>query len=95
MNGLVRLIYVIAAMVPMSIVGAYLNRASHIVYGPYGAAAHALGISAMNDQAQAGAIMWVAGGVAMAAVGLWSAMSALIEEERRQRAREAYAEVAR
>lgn len=86
LGGVARLAYVIAAMVPMSAVGAYLNRAPTVVYAGYAEAARTLGISALGDQAQAGAIMWVGSGVVMMAVGLWSVMSALAAEERRQRA---------
>ncbi|HWF51761.1 MAG TPA: cytochrome c oxidase assembly protein, partial [Solirubrobacteraceae bacterium] len=89
LGGLGRLVYVLAAMLPMTVVGAYLDRHSSLVYPLYAAPAHALGISALADQAQAGAIMWVVGGTVMVAVGLWAAMTALVEEERRQRAREA------
>jgi putative copper resistance protein D len=89
LGGLGRLVYVLVAMLPMTVVGAYLDRNSSLVYPPYGAPGHALGISALADQAQGGAIMWVGGASVMVAVGLWASMSALIEEERRQRAREA------
>ena len=51
----------------------------------------ALGISVLDDQAQAGAIMWVLGGVVMTAVGLWAAVAAMVAEERRMAAREARA----
>jgi putative membrane protein len=84
LGGLGRLVYILAAMAPMGVVGAYLNRAVTVVYAPYGPAAHVLGISALNDQAQAGAIMWVAGDVIMVAVGLWAAVAGLLAEERRQ-----------
>jgi len=78
-------------MVPMTIVGAYLDRNGSLVYRAYATPAHALGISALGDQAQAGAIMWVGGGMVMVAVGVWAAMAALVEEERRQAARDARA----
>jgi cytochrome c oxidase assembly factor CtaG len=90
-GGFARLVYVLAAMLPMTAVGAYLDRTSALVYPAYVAPAHALGTSALADQAQAGAIMWVAGGMVMVAVGLWASMAALVEEERRQQAREARA----
>jgi putative membrane protein len=88
LGGLGRLVYMLAAMPPMAIVGAYLNRHASLVYPAYGPTGHALGISAVVDQQQAGAIMWVAGNVIMVAVGLWAAMAALIAEERRAQARE-------
>jgi putative membrane protein len=88
LGGLGRLIYMLAAMPAMGLVGAYLNRHPTLVYPGYGPPARMLGISAVVDQ-QAGAIMWVAGSVIMTAVGLWAVVSALLAEERRQQAREA------
>jgi putative copper resistance protein D len=89
LGGLGRLVYMLAAMPAMALVGAYLNRHATLVYPAYGAPARALAISGVVDQQQAGAIMWVAGSVIMVAVGLWSAVAALVAEERRQQAREA------
>ena len=89
-----RLAYMIVAMAPMALVGAYLNRQPTLVYAPYGSPAHALGISAVVDQAQAGAIMWVGGDTIMVAVALWAALAALLAEERRQQARDARAAIA-
>jgi len=88
LGGLGRLIYMLAAMPAMALVGAYLNRHPTLVYPAYRSPAHALGANPLTDQAQAGAIMWVAGTMVMTAVGLWVAVSALLAEERRQRARE-------
>ena len=70
---------------------AYLNRAPALVYAGYAAPARTLGISAVNDQQQAGAIMWVGGSCLMIAVGLRLAMVSMISEERRQAARERHA----
>jgi putative membrane protein len=89
LGGLGRLIYVLAAMPAMALVGGYLNRHPTLVYPSYGPPAHALGVSAITDQQQAGALMWVAGNVIMVAVGLWAALAALVAEERRLRSREA------
>ena len=84
-GGLGRILYVLASMPVMALVGAYLNRAMAVVYAPYGRPAHALGISAVVDQQQAGAIMWVASGCLMTAFGIYAAMAAMAQEERRQR----------
>jgi putative copper resistance protein D len=84
LGGVGRLIYMLAAMPAMALVGAYLNRQPTLVYAAYGPPGHALGISPVSDQAQAGAIMWVVGSVVMTAVGIWSALAGLIAEERRQ-----------
>jgi putative membrane protein len=89
LSGLGKLGYLIVAMMPMALVGAYLNRHAALFYPAYGPPARALGVSALDDQAQAGAIMWVAGGVVMTAVGLWSAVAAMVAEERRLQTREA------
>jgi cytochrome c oxidase assembly factor CtaG len=89
LSGLGRLGYLIVAMLPMAVVGAYLNRHATLVYPAYGPPAHALGVSALDDQGQAGAIMWVVGSSIMVAVGLWAALAAMVAEERRLMAREA------
>jgi len=94
LGGLGKLSYLIAAMMPMALVGAYLNRHATLLYPAYGPPARALGISAVDDQAQAGAIMWVLGGTIMVAVGLWAAVAAMVAEERRQVARESRASLA-
>jgi cytochrome c oxidase assembly factor CtaG len=91
LDGLARLAYLIVAMMPMALVGAYLNRHATLVYPPYAPPARALGVSALDDQGRAGAIMWVLGNVIMVAVGLWTAVAAMVAEERRQSAREARA----
>jgi cytochrome c oxidase assembly factor CtaG len=90
LSGLGRLIYLLAAMPAMAALGAFMNRAATLLYPSYGPAAHHLGISAIADQQQAGAIMWVAGNMIVVAVGLWSVMAALLREERRQQARDAH-----
>jgi cytochrome c oxidase assembly factor CtaG len=89
LSGLGRLGYLIVAMLPMAVVGAYLNRHATLVYPAYGPPARALGVSALDDQGQAGAIMWVVGSSIMVAVGLWAALAAMVAEERRLVAREA------
>jgi putative membrane protein len=89
LGGLGTLLYVLAAMPPMALVGAYLNRHATLVYPAYGPPARALGISALTDQAQAGAIMWVVGNMIMILGGLYATMSALTREEQRLRSREA------
>lgn len=91
LSGLGRLLYLLIGMLPMAVVGAYLNRYPHVVYAAYAAPARTFGISAVSDQATAGAIMWVVGNSIMVFCGLWAVMAALSAEERRQQAREAYA----
>jgi putative membrane protein len=91
LGGLGRFGYLLAAMPAMALVGAYLNRAPTLVYAGYAAPARALGISAVTDQQQAGAIMWVGASSFMIVVGLRLAMARMILEERRQAAREKHA----
>jgi putative membrane protein len=83
------LCYVIASMPSCAVVGAYLNRATGVVYAPYGPAARALGISAVADQQHAGAIMWVGAHLILTALALWVLGSKLVAEERRQQVRDA------
>jgi putative membrane protein len=83
------LCYVIASMPSCALVGAYLNRATSVAYAPYASAAHALGISAVNDQQHAGATMWVGAHLILTAVALWVLGSKLVAEERRQQVRDA------
>ncbi len=94
LSGLGRLVYLLIAMLPMALVGAYLNWQSVVVYPPYTDTARRLGVSALRDQATAGAIMWVLGNTIMVLVGLWAVMAALSDEERRQAARDRYAGIA-
>ncbi len=86
LGSLGRIFYMLVAMVPEDLIGAYLNRANTVVYAPYAASAHALGISAVLNQQQAGAIMWVGSSCIMAAGGLYSAMAMMAVEERRSSA---------
>ncbi|HET9123405.1 MAG TPA: cytochrome c oxidase assembly protein [Solirubrobacteraceae bacterium] len=88
LSGALRLLYLTGAMLPMTIVGAYLSSDPTLLYTPYAAPAHALGISAVVDQQQAGAIMWVLGSSLMVVCGIWQAMASLIAEERRMQSQE-------
>jgi putative membrane protein len=88
LNGLGRLAYIILAMIPMTVVGAYLSRDVHLAYAPYAAPAQTLGISAIVDQQLGGMIMWVLGSMVMILAGLWLAMAAMVDEERRLQVRE-------
>ncbi|MBX5470387.1 MAG: cytochrome c oxidase assembly protein [Thermoleophilaceae bacterium] len=90
--GLVgRSVYLLAAMPAMAFVGAVMSFSDHPLYAEYVAPARALGRSALSDQKDAGALMWVGGKLAMALLLLVSAWLILRREERRARAREAHA----
>jgi putative membrane protein len=88
LDGFGRLAYVIAAMLPMTVLGSYLSRYTGLLYAPYAAGAHSLGVSALQDQQRAGTIMWVIGSTLLVAAGLWQAMAAMRAEERRLQSRE-------
>jgi putative copper resistance protein D len=93
LGGLASFVYVIAAMPACALVGAYLNRAASVVYPLYRAPAQQLGVSALTDQAQAGAIMWVGAHAFLIGLALWLLMSRLSAEERRQQLRETHGAV--
>jgi putative membrane protein len=85
--------YLVSAMAPMSVIGAALVTSAHVAYPHYVATARALDVSALADQHAGGAIMWLGGGLVMVVATLAGAWTALLREERRARAREAYADV--
>lgn len=82
------LLYITAAMVPMTLIGAYLDRDQSLFYPAYAGPAKLLGVSPIADQQQAGAIMWVAGTAVMALFGVVVVLAAMLEAERRQRVRD-------
>lgn len=94
LNGLGRLGYVIVAMLPMTLIGAYLYRDVSLMYPAYAEPTRSLGVSAISDQQLAGAVMWIVGTFLMAMAGLWQVMVALIAEERRMQMRERAADLA-
>jgi cytochrome c oxidase assembly factor CtaG len=91
-GAVARFCWLMGAMVAMAIPGALLTFAPTVRYAFYLKPARALGRSALADQHLAGAIMWVGGGIAVFALALGVAMSAMLAEERRQRRRELHSE---
>ncbi len=89
LGSLGSLCYVIASMPSCALVGAYLDRYTAVLYGPYVPVDRALGISALAQQQQAGAIMWVGAHLILTAVALWVLGAKLMAEERRQQMRDA------
>jgi putative membrane protein len=87
-----RFCWLMGAMVAMAIPGALLTFAPTVRYAFYLKPAHTLGLSALEDQHLAGAIMWVGGGIVLFALALSVAMSAMLAEERRQQRRELHGE---
>jgi putative copper resistance protein D len=82
------LCYVIAAMPSCALAGAYLNQAAGVVYAPYLAADRLVGIHALSDQREAGALMWVGAHLILTFVALWVLGTKLMAEERRQQVRD-------
>jgi putative membrane protein len=64
-------LYLILADLQNTVLCAWLVFAERLVYPSYGAVSHPWGISALNDQAAAGAIMWVPGSVAFLVPVAW------------------------
>jgi cytochrome c oxidase assembly factor CtaG len=57
-------LYLILADLQNTVLSAWLVFAERLIYPSYRAAGHPWGISALDDQAAAGAIMWVPGSIA-------------------------------
>lgn len=89
---LARFYWLMAAMTPMAVLGAFMAFSTHVWYSPYVQTARELGRSALSDQHEAGVVMAVFGGTAMGALALVLVMGAMIAEERRQRQRDLYAD---
>ena len=85
-----QLVYVIVAMLPMTLIGAYLDRDPTLFYPAYASPRSTSVSRPLIDQQQAGAIMWVVGTTIMVVVGLWSSMAAMVAAERRQQRRETH-----
>jgi len=85
-----QVVYLTVGMPLMSAAGVVLEADPTARYHQYLGPARRLGISALADQRLAGALMWIAGALAMGVIGLTMAWRALVAEERRAVAREAY-----
>jgi cytochrome c oxidase assembly factor CtaG len=90
-----RMLYLLTAMPAMGFAGIVLSTDEHVRYAAYLAPARRLGVSALADQHAAGAIMWVGGSAIAAVLTMVAAWTALMQEERRAVAREAYLDGAR
>jgi putative membrane protein len=78
-------LYMLTAMVPMTLVGVWLLTAQSVVYPHYAQFGNALA-----DQHAGAVVMWVAGTMLMVVATLVIAWVAMLREERLARAREAY-----
>jgi cytochrome c oxidase assembly factor CtaG len=74
-------LYMLTAMIPMTVVAVWLLTADSVVYDHY---------SSLSDQRSGAVVMWLGGGLLMIAGTLIVVWLAMVREERRQRAREAY-----
>jgi putative membrane protein len=77
-----RLLYLMLAAGPLAVVGVALQSSTHPWYAAYA------GAGALADQRDAGALMWVGGGLALAAITMAVAWSAVLREHRRRLAYE-------
>jgi putative copper resistance protein D len=84
-----RMLYLLSAMPAMSVIGVWLVVDHGLRYPSYAAPAHALGVSPLYDQHLAGVIMW-GGDALIGTITLLIACGALLQEERRAAARDAY-----
>jgi cytochrome c oxidase assembly factor CtaG len=64
-------LYLVLADLQNTVLSAWLVFAGRVIYPSYAAVSHPWGISALNDQAAAGAIMWVPGSVAFLIPVAW------------------------
>jgi putative membrane protein len=64
-------LYRILADLQNTVLSAWLVFAEHLIYPSYAAVSRPWGISALDDQAAAGAIMWVPGSVAFLVPVAW------------------------
>jgi len=64
-------LYLILADLQNTVLSAWLVFAERVIYPSYAAVSHPWGISALNDQAAAGAIMWVPGSIAFLVPVAW------------------------
>jgi putative copper resistance protein D len=90
-----RVLWLLLAMTPMALIGVTLLTVDSVVYSPYARATRALGGSGVADQHLAGTIMWIGGKLVLVAAVLAIGWAALVREERRQAARDSYAEAVR
>jgi putative membrane protein len=86
-----RLLYLLAAMPAMSVIGLWLVVSHTVRYTAYLGPTRALGLSPLHDQHIAGVIMW-GGDALLGAITLMIACGALLQEERRAAARDVHRE---
>jgi cytochrome c oxidase assembly factor CtaG len=90
-SPLVRLLLLLGSMPAMALIGVGLMSADSVVYPTYSAGTAAWGMSALEDQHAAAALMWIGGSFALIGLTLAVAAWALLRDEARAVARESYA----
>jgi cytochrome c oxidase assembly factor CtaG len=88
-SPIVRMLLVLAAMVPMAVVGVGLLVPTSVVYPTYARTAPAHGVAALADQQEGGSIMWLWGTLALAVAVMVAGWWAVVREHRRRLALEA------
>jgi cytochrome c oxidase assembly factor CtaG len=89
-SPLMRVLLLPAAMPAMAALGVVLTSAGGVVYSAYADGDARWGVSALGDQRTAAALMWIGGSLALVALTIAVAASALRREELRALARERY-----
>lgn len=84
-----RMLYLLAAMPAMSVIGLWLVVSRTVRYPAYLEPTRTLGVSPLHDQHIAGVVMW-GGDALLGAITLVIACGALLQEERRAAARDAH-----
>jgi putative membrane protein len=84
-----RMLYLLAAMPAMSVIGLWLVVSRTVRYSTYLERTRTLGVSPLHDQHIAGVVMW-GGDALLGAITLVIACGALLQEERRTAARDAH-----
>lgn len=95
LSALGAVLYLLLAMIPMTLAGVWLGASTSVLYPSLLVAARELGVDALADQGAAGAIMWLGGTLVLVGAVVGLGMQALLREERRAVARERYADGAR
>jgi putative copper resistance protein D len=95
LSALGTVVYLLLAMIPMTLVGISLAASTSVLYPTHLAAGRELGVSALVDQGSAGTIMWLGGSLMLVVAVVGLGMRALLREECRAVARERYVDAAR
>ncbi|HEY0879017.1 MAG TPA: cytochrome c oxidase assembly protein [Zeimonas sp.] len=79
----VALLALFTTMVHMTVLGALITLSPRPWYSAYATTSAALGVDALADQQLGGLLMWIPGGLAYLAIGLWLASRWLRDDDQR------------